>query len=157
MQDCMICTVCSLLHSVYSTHNEDAWSSPQYPSSPYWALQAGQGQVQHKAPLIIISLNTVLLPFDNDTVDGERFAGLNTHCFSPIKVFTEILSDCLSHKCSLFSIIKEMCLYSWKNFCCTSENHEKHESLAQWIFRIYSMSYTDNCTWSFYTQLLHHK
>ena len=134
MQDCMICTVCSLLHSVYSTHNEDAWSSQQYPTSPYWALQVGQGQVHHKAPLIIISLNTVSLPFDNDTVDGERFAGLNARCFSPIKVFTEILSRCLGHKCSLFCIIKEMRLYSWQNFRCTSEHREKCKRLAQRIF-----------------------
>ena len=36
----------------------------------------------------------------SDTVDGERFAGLNIRGFSAIKVFMEILSRCLGHKCS---------------------------------------------------------
>ena len=66
-----------------------------------------------------------------NTVDGERFAGLNIRSFSAIKVFTEILMRCLGHKCSLFSKIKERRLYSWKNFCSTPENREKHECLAQ--------------------------
>ena len=68
------------------------------------------------------------------TVDRERFAGLNIHSFSAIKVFTEILSHCLGHKCSLFSTIKEWRLYSQKNFCVTPENREKCKSLAQRIF-----------------------
>ena len=69
-----------------------------------------------------------------NTVDGERFGGLNICGFSVIKVFMEILSRCLGHRCSLFSTIKERCLYSQKNFHDTPENHEKHESLAQRIF-----------------------
>ena len=32
------------------------------------------------------------------TVDGERFAGLNIHGFSAIKVFVEIFSCYLGHK-----------------------------------------------------------
>ena len=68
------------------------------------------------------------------TVDGKRFVGLNIHGFSAIKVFMEILSYCLGHKCSLFSTIKERHLYSRKNFHGTPENREKHESLAQRIF-----------------------
>ena len=36
----------------------------------------------------------------NDTVDGERCAGLNIRGFSAIKVCMEILSRCLGHKCS---------------------------------------------------------
>ena len=68
------------------------------------------------------------------TVDVERFAGLNVHGFSYIKIFMEILLRCLSQKYSLFSIIKERCLYSWKNFSSTLENYEKCKSLAQWIF-----------------------
>ena len=78
-----------------------------------------------------------VLRFDltfNDTIDGERFAGLNIRGFSTIKVFMEILLCCLGHKCSLFSTIKEKHLYSRKNFCGTPENHEKCESLAQQIF-----------------------
>ena len=69
-----------------------------------------------------------------NTVDGERFAGLNIRGFCAIKVFTEILSCCLDHKCSLFSTIKERRLYSWKNFCGTTGNREKREGLAQRIF-----------------------
>ena len=64
-------------------------------------------------------------------VDGERFAGLNIHSFSVIKVFTEILACYLGHKCSFFSTIKERHLYSWKNFHVTSEIREKCKSLAQ--------------------------
>ena len=44
-----------------------------------------------------------------DTIDMERFAGLNLHGFSPIKVIAEILSRCLGQKFSLFSTIKERC------------------------------------------------
>ena len=57
-------------------------------------------------------------------IDRERFAGLNIHGFSPIEVFMEILSHCLGHKCSLFSLIKERQLYSQKNFRGTPENCE---------------------------------
>ena len=59
------------------------------------------------------------------TVDVERFAGLNVHGFSFIKVFAEILSRCLGQKYSLFSIIKGRHLYSQKNFHGTLENREK--------------------------------
>ena len=65
-----------------------------------------------------------------ETVDGERFSGVNIHSFSIIKVFMEIFLHCLGHKYSLFSIIKERRLYSWKNFHITPENHEKCKSLA---------------------------
>ena len=41
---------------------------------------------------------------------------------------------CLGQKCSLFSIIKERCLYSQKIFRGTPENCEKCENLAQGIF-----------------------
>ena len=58
------------------------------------------------------------------TVGMERFAGLNIRGFNPIDLFTEILSRCLGHKCSSFSIIKERCLYSWKTFCYTLKNYE---------------------------------
>ena len=68
------------------------------------------------------------------TIDGERFVGLNICGFSAIKVFTEILSHCLGHKCSLFSTIKGRHLYSRKNSHGTPENREKCESLAQQIF-----------------------
>ena len=68
------------------------------------------------------------------TVDVETFAGLNVHGFSFIKVFAEILLRCLGQRYSLFSIIKERCLYSWKNFSSTLENYEKCKSLAQRIF-----------------------
>ena len=37
------------------------------------------------------------------TVDVKRFAGLNICGFSPIKVFTEILSWYIGHQCSLFT------------------------------------------------------
>ena len=73
------------------------------------------------------------------TVDGKRFPGLNIRGFSTIKVFTEMFLCCLGHNCSLFSIITERGLYSRKNFCVTSENHEKFESLAQRIFPIYGI------------------
>ena len=68
------------------------------------------------------------------TIDRERFAGLNIHSFSAIKVFAEIFSCCLGHKYSLFSINQESHLYSWKNFRGTPENREKCKSLAQQIF-----------------------
>ena len=63
-----------------------------------------------------------------------RFTGLNIRGFSAIEVFAEILLRCLGHKCSLFSTIKERCLYSQKNFLSTPENREKRESLAKQIF-----------------------
>ena len=53
-----------------------------------------------------------------NTVNGERFAGLNICCFSAIEVFMEILSRCLGHK--------EGRLYSQKSLCGTPENCEKH-------------------------------
>ena len=56
-----------------------------------------------------------------DVVDGERFAGLNIHSFSIMEVFMEILLRHLGHKCSLFSIIKERLLYSWKNLHSSPE------------------------------------
>ena len=49
--------------------------------------------------------NTML--FKTVTVERERFTGVNFRGFSTIKVFTEILSRCFGHKCSLFSTIKE--------------------------------------------------
>ena len=67
------------------------------------------------------------------TVDRERFAGLNIRSFITIEVFVEIFWHCLGHKYSLFSIIKERYLYSWKNFRGIPET-EKRESLAQRIF-----------------------
>ena len=73
---------------------------------------------------------------------GERFAGLNIRGFSGIKIFMEIFSRCLGHKYSLFSIIKERHLYSWKNFRGTPENCEKHESLAKQIFPVYGIPHT---------------
>ena len=84
------------------------------------------------------------------TIDKERFSGINICSFSAIKVFTEILSHCLGHKYSLFITIKERHLYSWKNFHSTLENHEKRESLAQWIFpRLwYSKQITIKCLFS---------
>ena len=71
------------------------------------------------------------IDYQLNTVDRERFAGLNIHSFSVIKVFTEIFLHCLGYKCSLFSAIKEMRLYLRKNFLGTPENHEKCKSLAQ--------------------------
>ena len=58
------------------------------------------------------------------TLDMERFAGLNILGLGPIKVFAEMLSLCLGQACSLFSIIKQRCLYSQKNFHGTLENCE---------------------------------
>ena len=52
----------------------------------------------------------------------KRFAGLNIRSFNPIEAFMEVLSDCLSQKCLLFSIIKERCLHSWNNFFENCEN-----------------------------------
>ena len=37
------------------------------------------------------------------TVDVERFAGLNIRGFSSMKFFTEILSWCIGHQCSLLT------------------------------------------------------
>ena len=76
-------------------------------------------------------------------IDLERFAGLSICGFSATEVFTEILSRSLGHKYSLFSTIKERCLYSWKTFA--PENRENCESLAQQIFpRIHIDS---GCKW----------
>ena len=68
------------------------------------------------------------------TVDEEIFTGLNVYAFNPIEVVAEILLRCLGQKCFLFSIIKERCLYSWKNFRGTLENRKKCKNLAQRIF-----------------------
>ena len=70
-------------------------------------------------------LLTSILPQDIlYTVDGERFTGSNIRGFSAIKAFTEIVMNCLGHKCLLFSTIKERRLYSQKIFCGTPENRE---------------------------------
>ena len=37
------------------------------------------------------------------TVNVAGFAGLNTHGFSPMNFFAEILSRCLGQQCSLFT------------------------------------------------------
>ena len=74
---------------------------------------------------------TIRCDLRKDTVDGERFAELNIHGCSAIEVFTEILSRCLGHECSLFSTITERHLYSRKNFHSTPENREKCEGLTQ--------------------------
>ena len=75
----------------------------------------------------------ILLTFHSQCNTG-RFARLNICSFSFIKVFAEIFSHCLGQKCLLFSIIKERCLYSKKNFRGSPENCEKCENLAQQIF-----------------------
>ena len=68
-----------------------------------------------------------------NTVDMERFAGLNICGFNPIEVFKDILSSCLGQKC--LYIIKERHLYSQKTFMvATLENCEDHKSLVQQIF-----------------------
>ena len=87
-----------------------------------------------------------------NTIDVERFAGLNIYGFSPIKVFAEILLCCLGHNCSLFSAIKERCLYSPKNFHGTLENRENANFLPSKSFHVYgsllSYSVTDvSCSW----------
>ena len=64
------------------------------------------------------------------TVDVETLAVLNIHSFNRIEVFAEMLLHCLSQKCLLFNVIKERCLYSWKNFHSTLKNYKNHESLA---------------------------
>ena len=65
------------------------------------------------------------------TVDVERFSGLNVRSVHPIEVSAKIILCFLGQKCLLFSVIKERCLYSWKNFHGTLKNRENHESLAQ--------------------------
>ena len=65
------------------------------------------------------------------TVDVEKFAGLNIHGFNPTEVFMEVRLHYFGQKRLLFSIIKERCLYSQKNFHGTLDNHEKRKSLAQ--------------------------
>ena len=62
------------------------------------------------------------------TVDVERFTVLNIHGFNCIEVFAEIRLYCLSQKCLLFNVIKERCLYSWKNLHSTLKNYENRES-----------------------------
>ena len=57
-----------------------------------------------------------------NTVDKERFPGLNICGFSTIRVFTEILSHCLGHKCSLFSAIKERHLRIFTKLKTAHEN-----------------------------------
>ena len=74
-----------------------------------------------------------------NTVDRERFAGLNIHGFNAIEVFMEIFSRCLGHKYSLFSIIKERYLYSQKNFYSTSENRENAKVWPREYFPVYSI------------------
>ena len=78
--------------------------------------------------------HTCTCMYTHNTVDGEKFAGLNVPVFNPIEVFMEILSCLLGQKCLLFSIIKERHLYSLENFRGTHENREKHECLARRIF-----------------------
>ena len=78
--------------------------------------------------------HTYTCMYTHNTVDGEKFAGLNVPVFNPIEVFVEILSCCLGQKCLLFSIIKERHLYSWENFRGILENREKRECLARQIF-----------------------
>ena len=46
----------------------------------------------------VIRERLILRTIPNNTVDGERFAGLNIRGFSAIEVFAEIISRCLGHK-----------------------------------------------------------
>ena len=66
----------------------------------------------------------------SNTINVERFAGLNIHSFGPIKFFTEILCGALASSVYYLTIAK----YSQENFCGTLKIHKKRESLAQWIF-----------------------
>ena len=99
---------------------------------PPWVLQPHNFQLEWF--LHLISGGQIFKIFVGSTIDGKRFAGLNIHGFSAVKVFTEILSRCLDHKFSIFSTIKERRLYSRENLCGTPENCEQCKSLAQWIF-----------------------
>ena len=47
------------------------------------------------------SILQIIKGYRKVTVDVERFAGLNVCGFSPIEVFTEILSHCPGQKSSL--------------------------------------------------------
>ena len=49
-----------------------------------------------------------------NTVDGERFAGLNIRGFSAIKVFAEIFSRCLGLKCLLKGALISWCLFHYE-------------------------------------------
>ena len=72
-----------------------------------------------------------------NTVDIERFVGLNIHGFSPIKALQKYFCVVFGHNCSLFSAIKERCLYSPKNFHGTLENHENAKFLPSKSFHFY--------------------
>ena len=87
-----------------------------------------------------------------NTVDIERFVGLNIHGFSPIKALQKYFCVVFGHNCSLFSAIKERCLYSPKNFHGTLENRENAKFLSSKYFHAYgsllSYSVTDvSCSW----------
>ena len=88
----------------------------------------------HMHPLTLTPTHVYMHVHTHNTVDGEKFTGLNVPIFNPIEVFMEILSCCLGQKCLLFSIIKERHLYSWEIFCGILENREKRECLARQIF-----------------------
>ena len=72
----------------------------------------------HKDKLFLVLriTNAHIQLIASDTVDGERFTGLNIHGCSTIKVLTKILSRCLGHKYSLFRIIKERHYIHGKTF-----------------------------------------
>ena len=61
------------------------------------------------------------------TVNGERFAGLNTHDFSPMKFSQEYFHGALASSVYYLTIVK----YSQENFHGTLKTRE---SLAQRIF-----------------------
>ena len=55
-----------------------------------------------------------------NTVNRERFAGLNIRGFSPMKFFTEIILQCIGHQCLLFTLAKN----APENFRSTLKNRE---------------------------------
>ena len=58
---------------------------------------------------LLLMKSIILCTFQLNTVDVEKFAGLNIRGFNPIEVSMEILSCGLGKKCFVFStcIIKE--------------------------------------------------
>ena len=95
----------------------------------------------------IHSLLVIILPSVNFlpslsiyTVDGERFTELNICGFIAIEVFTETFSCCLGHKCSLFSTIKEKCLYSQKTFVVLQKTVKNTKVYPSESFPVYGIA-----------------
>ena len=73
-----------------------------------------------------------------NTINGEKFTGLNIHSFSPMKLFTEILSQCLGQQCLVFNYSYK---YSQENFAVLLKTVKTVNVYPSKYFPVYGNTY----------------